>query len=266
MMRVFAHRYGFLGLFREAFASPVLPARADPLTAFVAPDALIDQGGRLRAIAPETEGKRLLEDLLERRRGPRTSGGRITLKRSSVTWPEELRFPELGMDFGGGLGLIQPMFGWRRSSALPYDKVRERFGIRFVLDEHARAGVSIITTREPLDFWLSELEAFQPAPAGPAYFDGTLEGVSPRAVANDDGSLASSWRCPSLLKAVYLMLYLDKTAGVRLQKCRAPGCPEYYRVGPRSRESLYCPPPPGRKQSRCASRASSQMYRERRKP
>jgi hypothetical protein len=82
-------------------------------------------------------------------------------------------------------------------------------------------------------------------------------------VANEEGSLASSWRCPSLLKAVYLMLYLDEVASVRLLKCKAPNCTECFRVGPFSRDSLYCPPAPCKKQSKCASRASSAMYRER---
>jgi hypothetical protein len=268
MARVFADLYGFLGFFREAFAPPVLPPRADWLFSHVTPDALIDQCGELRVIDPATEGKRLLEDLLhdrwECREGLLPSGERLTLDRRRVTSPNELRFPELRLD-AGEFGLIEPSSEWRRHSrARSYEEVRELFGIRFVLDEHTPEGVSVVATREPLEFWRRELVRFQPAPSGAAYFDNMLEGVTPRAVDGDGGGLDSSWRCPSLLKAIYLMLYLDKTVhGVKLHKCQAPGCPEYYRVGPRSRESLYCPSPPGRKQSRCASRASSQMYRER---
>jgi hypothetical protein len=262
-IEVFAHYYGFMGFFREAFASPTLPEQAEPLLNWVAPDALIDdRTGELRIIDPKREGTRLLEKLLDQRYGPFGSGRGVELKRKDLTWPDELRFPRLGLDYGE-FGLQKPSFGDRHSNACPYEEVQERFGIRFVLDEHAREGVSIIATREPLDFWLAELKSFRPAPPGPAYFDQTLEGVSPRAVANEEGSLDPSWRCPSLLKAVYLMLYLDETAGTRLLKCQAPGCPEYYRVGPRGRESFYCPPPPGRKESRCTSRVTSQRYRER---
>ena len=61
------------------------------------------------------------------------------------------------------------------------------------------------------------------------------------------------------------MHFLDLAGGIRMQRCQAPGCREYFRVGPQSRGTLYCPPPPGKKQSRCASRASSAMYRERRR-
>jgi len=260
-IRVFTHVYGLLGLFREAFTPPALPARADPLFSWVTPDALIDQAGRLDVIDPKTEGKRRLEELLDKRDGPFTAG-RFKLKRKEVIWPGELRFPTLGLDYGE-FGLHKSPFGWQHSSACSYEEVQERFGIRFVLDEHAPGGVSVIATREPLDIWLAELRAFQPSPPGSEYFDRALDDVPLRAVANEEGSLPFSWRCPSLLKAVHLMLYLDGMFGVKLQKCQAPDCPEYYRVGPRSRESMYCPPPLGKKESACTSRMSTQKLRER---
>jgi hypothetical protein len=250
-----------MGFFREAFASPALPGRADPLFSWVAPDALIDQTGELRVIDPKTEGKRRLENLLNRRDGPFRSG-RLELKRKELSWPWEMRFPTLGLDYGE-FGLHKPSFGWQHSSARSYEEVQECFGIRFVLDEHASAGVSIVATREPLNYWLAELKNFRLAAPASAYFEQTLEGVSLRTMANEESSLPYSLRCPSLLKAIYLMLYLDGAFGVRLQKCQSPHCTEYYRVGPRSRDSLYCPPSPGEKQSKCASRASSAMYRER---
>jgi hypothetical protein len=222
---------------------------------------LIDEAGDLRLIDPKTEGKRLLEEFLNERDGVIRSG-RMKLTREDLAWPGELRFPTLGFEYGE-FGLIKLSFEAQHSSTLSYEDVRERFGIRFVLDKHARWGVSVVATREPLSFWLAELRRFWPAPPGPEYFDRVLEDVSPRAVANEEGGLAPSWRCPSLLKAVYLMLYLDETSRVRLLKCQAPNCPDYYRAGPLSRDSLYCPPPPGRAQSKCASRAASAMYRER---
>jgi hypothetical protein len=260
-IEVFAHVYGFLGFFGEAFATPLLPARADPSFSWVAPDTLIDQAGKLREIDPKTEGKQLLQELLEERDGP-FRWARVKLKGNNLAWPGELRFPILGVD-RGEFGLDKPSSGWQHSGTRSYDEVRELFGISFVLDVQARGGVSIVATREPLNFWLAELRKFWPMPPGPAYFDQALEDVSPRAVANEEGGLASSWRCPSLLKAAYLMLYLDEISSVRLLKCQAPNCPEHYRAGPLSRDSLYCPPPPGREQSKCASRASSAMYRER---
>ena len=260
-IRVFGDVYGLLGFFGEAFAAPVLPARANPLFSWVAPDARIDGTGKLTEIDPQTEGKRRLEQLLDKRDGPFKLGP-LELKPKDLAWPSELRFPTLSLDYGE-FGLHKPWLGGRHTSTRSYEEVRERFGIRFVLDQHARTGVSIIATREPLDFWLDELRKFLPAPPGPEYFDQALEDVSPRAVANQEGGLASSWRCPSLLKAVYLMLYLDVTSSVRLLKCQAPNCPDYYRAGPLSRPSKYCPPSLGEEQSKCASRASSAMYRER---
>ena len=212
-------------------------------------------------IDPKTVGKRLLEKLLNKRDGP-FRAGRLELKRKELAWPNELRFRTLGLDYGE-FGLHKPSFGWQHSSARSYEEVRERFGIRFVLDEHTRAGVSIVATREPLNFWLAELRNFRPTPPGSEYFDQTLEDVRPRAVANAEDGIASSWRCPSLLRAVYLMQFLDEDAKVRLQKCQAPNCPEYYRVGPKSRPSKYCPKEPGEKQSKCTTRATSQRYRER---
>jgi hypothetical protein len=68
-----------------------------------------------------------------------------------------------------------------------------------------------------------------------------LEEAKPLLVAGEDGRAASSWSCPSLLKAVHLRRYLDLVAGIRMQRCQAPICREYFRVGPRSRESLYQP-------------------------
>jgi hypothetical protein len=261
-MRVFGDVYGLLGLFRESIASPVLPERVHSLTSFVAPDAWIDQDGELRVIDPKTEGKRRLENLLNEHDGSFRSV-RLKLLPEALAWPDELRFPTLSVDHGA-FGLHKLSFRGHHSLTHSYDDVRERFGIRFVLDRHARNGVSIIATREPLNFWLAELERFWPTPPGPKYFDRVLEDVLPRAVANEEGDLAPSWRCPSLLKALYLMLYLDHVvASVRLLKCQAPNCPDYYRAGPLSRDSRYCPPPPGKKQSKCASRAASAMYRER---
>jgi hypothetical protein len=142
-----------------------------------------------------------------------------------------------------------------------YDKVRHRYGVRFVFDPRAATGVSIISTREPISAWRDELRSFA-QPLSPKRVNRHLMGVYPReVVGNDDATI---WYCPSLLKALWLMRHLDVRDGTQIKKCQAPGCPNYFRVGPRGdTESIYCPPLPGEKQSKCASRASSAMYRER---
>ncbi len=156
------------------------------------------------------------------------------------------------------------MFGATDDDSWTWQEVKDWYGIRALLDPHAGLSrVSVVSTREPLRLWETPLLDFPRSPCSPRSLNCRLEGVTPHAVAGDDGRLRDSWRCPSLLKAIYLMLYLDETSGGKLQECQDPDCFNYFRVGPRSRDSMYCPPPPGKKQSRCASRASSRMYRER---
>jgi hypothetical protein len=148
------------------------------------------------------------------------------------------------------------MFSW--------DEVKNLYGVRALLDEEVGMPyVSIICTREPLEFWYQELRAFRSLPNPPEYYNRKLADVRLHAVRDDEGRTARSYNCSSLLKALYLMLLLDEDAGVRIQRCQAPGCSEYFRVGPGDRASMYCRPSPGQKQSKCASRASSAMYRER---
>jgi hypothetical protein len=88
--------------------------------------------------------------------------------------------------------------------------------------------VRLVATREPFAAWQAELRDFaQPRSRG--CLNRHFECVDPREVEDEDGRAASSWRCPSLLKALWLMRHLDKTAGVRLQRCQSPGCYEYFR-------------------------------------
>jgi hypothetical protein len=148
-----------------------------------------------------------------------------------------------------------------RGSVSTYDEVRHRYGVRFVFDPRAATGVSIISTREPISTWRDELRSFG-QPRSPELVNRHLVGVNPREVVGNGG--ASGWYCPSLLKVLWLMRHLDVHGGTMIKKCQAPGCPAYFRVGPHGdTESIYCPPLPGEKQSKCASRTSSAKYRER---
>lgn len=271
-MKMFANFYGLLGLHREEFNPPLPPERDSRAMVLVVPDAIFDGGGRLRRIDPSTDGKELLErHLYERDKRIFGEWGephrlrQITLEPDLLLLPEELRFQRRAPHFMSS-PFVRPIAfaGEEKPRTASYDDVRREHGVRVVFDRRVLAGVSLISTREPVEAWRSELVKFTWG-SSPGRLNENLEGVVPRIAAGADGRPASSWSCPSLLKALYLMSYLDITSGARLQRCQAPGCREYFRVGPRSRESLYCPPPPGKKQSKCASRASSQMHRERRR-
>ena len=162
-----------------------------------------------------------------------------------------------------GRGESRPLSEPNDSPVFTYEDVQHRYGVRVLLDRRSGTGVSLISTREPVSMWRHGLGDFTGPNMAVGRLNRKLEDVRPLLVTDKDGRDASSWYCPSLLKALYLMIYLDRTSGTKIQRCQAPGCSEYFRVGSNSRVSLYCPPPPGKKQSKCASRASSAMHRER---
>lgn len=261
MIKVFADKYGFLGLFREEFGTPLLPDRELLWTVFVAPDTKVTREGRLLEIDPATEGRRLVEQMLFERDMQTLAETnqqhlleQIDLEPNTLILPSELRFQKQVGDFVQS-GIAGRLFDSDRDRVFAYEDVQREYGVRILFDQRMPSGVSIISTREPVQTWRRELFRF--AQPGKDRINRNLADVSPRAVTDKDGRLASSWSCPSLLKALYLMRYLDLVAGVRMQRCQAPGCHEYFRVPPRSQEkTLYC-------QKRCASRASSAMYRER---
>jgi hypothetical protein len=266
MVRVLADHYGLLGLLWEEFDDvPLLPEREVGRVVFVAPNAEMDGRGRLHFISPATEGKRLLEELFrERDRRIYADRGephlwepeKLVLTQRELVLPEELRFERRRADFVRSVSFRQD-----HDRVCTYDEIRHQFGVRFVFDPQAATGVSIIFTREPISAWREELRGFA-QPRSPERVNRHLVGVNPREVGGNGG--ASSWYCPSLLKALWLMRHLDVHRGTVIKKCQAPGCPNYFRVGPRGdTESIYCPPLPGEKQSKCATRASSAMYRER---
>lgn len=259
-MAVFASTYGLLGLFHETFEAPVLPSRANHLS-WLAPDAVIGRDGRMHAIDPATDGKERLARLIDLR-DPR-SGDKESFQEDMLVFPSELLFPPISFT---PFGLLPGVFRASGSETWTWEGVKDLYGIRALLDEDAGLShVSIVSTREPLLFWRPKLDEYLRSASSAEALNSGLEGVTPRAVAGENGELRSSWYCPSLLKAIYVMLYLDRSAGGQIRECQAPNCFEHYREGPRSRPSMYCPAPPGKKQSPCASRASSRAHRERKR-
>jgi hypothetical protein len=267
MVRVFADHYGLLGLLWEEFHDvPLLPEREVGWVVFVAPDAVMHRG-RLRVISPATEGKRLLEALF-RKRDRRIFANRnelhlwdsenYVLPQRGLVLPEELRFQRRSLDFVRSIS-----FRPDRGGVCTYGEVRHRCGVRVLFDPRSDSGISIVSTREPISAWRDQLRHFAQFPS-PERVNGHLVGVNPRVVVGNDD--ATSWYCPSHLKALWLMRHLDVHGGTMIKKCQAPRCPAYFRVGPRGDvNSMYCPPPPGKTQSQCASTATSARYRERRK-
>jgi hypothetical protein len=175
--------------------------------------------------------------------------------------PEELRFQK------PALGFSRPGFSWELSESAhdrmyTYKDARNRYGVRVLFDRRADAGVSLLSTREPVDGWKHELRGFARDTSWED-LDRRLEGgIRPRAVEGKDRRQAEHWYCASLLKAIYLMRYLDLNSGTEMRKCQATDCPEYFRVRPRSRQK-FCYPPPGKKESRCLSRMTTARQRER---
>jgi hypothetical protein len=263
---MFANKYGLLGHFNEYFAAPILAPRADDLASRVLPDAVLDQRGRLHTVDPATEGKELLEALLYERHGPsRRTGERLTLGSEYAVLPHELSFSSRRVFTP--FGVIKPPLEASHSITVPWAQVRDLYGLRAVLDDQAASGVSIISIREPLAYWMPEIEKFPVPPCSAGHFNSHTWNVQPYAIPGEDGKLRPSWQCSSLLQAMYLMLYLDETSDeFEIKKCQARNCPNYFRVRAddgRSLKSMYCPPEEPGKVSRCASRAASQMYRDR---
>ena len=268
-IQVFVECFGLLGWFQEEFGSPILPEREVGAIVRLAPDAVIGEGGTLRGIDPATEGKHLQEQLMFRREEvdsarlglppPRPSD--FLLEPEELILPSELRFRRPDVDFVR-TGFSRSAYYERGDETFAYEDVRGRYGIRVVFDpEGSDIGVVVLPTREPMSMWHMLISFVDYSRVG--YLNRRLEAVSPLLVAGENGSVTAGWDCPSLQEAVHLMYFLDLLTGVRWQKCQGPRCPAYFRVGPRSRPRKYCPPEPGRKESSCASRASSAMHRER---
>lgn len=272
-LMVFTQSYGLLGLFHEEF-SPPRPTHE--MKAWMAPEAVIGGDGRLRRVDPAIEGTGLLLDLLQRRGYFGTAHKREAARSHGVALPSEL------------VCARKPRYGFWGPGLVPWEEAKQDYGALLVLDEESADGVSVLCRREPYDDWRRELENFpnpEPdEPPGPdpdgsgdpelekadhdralrAYLNRRMgEGVAPYSPV-DGAAFQQGHRCSTLLKAVHLLLWLDKTGGGSIRKCQAPGCPGWFRAGSQP-GSKYCPPPDGKEQSQCASRMSSRAYLDRRK-
>ncbi len=248
-LKLFATKYGLLGAFEEDYLQhPVLPEGKN----LVAPEAGIDDQGRLWRFEPGTEGKEYLRAILEPR-GWRFS--RNLAADSAIALPSEIAFSAKNPNLDSEWWPTEPR------QLVSWEKIQQDFGALLILDLTSWKGVSVLCTREPLRRWRVSLSFF---PSGDTpgedlvsdsgiSLNTSLQEVSPRLLLSEDGSLERGWHYRSLLQAMYVMLYLDLTGGNTIKNCESRGCPNYFRVGPQSK-SRYC-------SERCANRASTRLRR-----
>ena len=234
---VFASTYGVLGLFYEVYSPPILP----PGKIFVAPEGVIDKHGRLRRVDAMTKGLELLLNLLHRERPMKDEQEREMIRRELVAFPSELRFAQKRYT---GLWHPDPSGQELSTEQTTWEEAKERYGGVLVLDARSSSRASVLCTKESSVGWDLKLEDFPAPPYGRSralatYLNKELIGVSPLLHLSEDGEYERGWRCPSLLKAMYLMLWFVLTGGSAIRQCESRGCSTYFRVGSQSR-TKYC--------------------------
>jgi hypothetical protein len=280
----FANEYGLLGLFWDEYPSgPVLPFGKE----FVAPEALVYGQGRLRLLDAATEGKELLFKLQDRMDKSRQPKGYLKRQRDlheaagrdPVALPSEVVvFPKVYGNLPSDGSDYRPV---------PWDEAKQKYGALLVTDGRSYSGVSVLCRSEPISLWQLSLGLF-PSPSGERaeqtttapdgqkrrgdssdeyleVISGTrMQGaVSPCPMVSEEGRLEQGWWCRNQLAALYLMVYLDKTADTDYRRCLAPGCGRLFRAGPNSTR-VYCPNPNDpQKASLCGSRVTTQRNRAR---
>ena len=246
-LKGFADAHGLLGLFFERFPAPMLPEGKD----LVAPNSGLDHStGKLKPVDPATRGKKQLSEAFRRKNGRfRTYGKNAepVLKRgvgSRTALPHELSFkPKSLVPTFGRLG---PLGISLAPETLSFKEAEQEYGLRVVLDNHEGYGVSLLPTREPISEWERELEDFPPGEdltVENGYALGNIDArraVAPtRGYVNEDGKIQEKWRCPTLLTALYVMLWRDVREGRSFPRCSLPDCGQYFRKGPQDR-TMYC--------------------------
>lgn len=259
----FARKYGLLGAFYEDFQpDPLLPKAK----AWVAPEAVISEGGRLRLVDPATEGKELLIKVLEptgifsaghnrHNRLPDSFERRAAYESMALPSETKFAFKSLHVD--------RTEWPSAPRQFVPWEEIKRYFGALLILDERSSNGVSVLCTREPLRRWESSFGFFPSRKAESGnleldyssyhFLNSYLEDISPHALIGEDGSLVRSWRYSNLLQVMALMLFWDLTGGNTIKKCQRRGCPYYFRIGSQS-GSKYC-------SKKCANLASTRIGR-----
>ncbi len=89
--------------------------------------------------------------------------------------------------------------------------------------------------------------------------DTKLKGVHPHLGSNKDGNrFSGTWRVPTLLSAMYLMLYTDIVGSKMFRKCRNVTCNMYFPIYGNDARKVYC-------SNNCARLQAQREYRQRKK-
>jgi hypothetical protein len=260
----FENKHGLLGLFYDEYSAPILPVGK----VFVLPEAVVYKSGELRLVDPATKGREYLQDVLRdqwldhedflREEWPEYDwDSRRTDLEGIVCLPSDVKFAPKRL-----VGSGRPDPGGRdlHSDLVPWVEARKGYGALMVMDGFTSTRSSILCTSEPYFSWWTAIKDF---PSGPfsntdkelaEALNSELADVSPYAFEGENREYEPGWRCSSLLRAMYTMLYIDVYVGRDISKCKSKGCPApYFRMGPQSK-SIYC-------SKKCANRASTRIGR-----
>jgi hypothetical protein len=228
----FANLYGLLGLFQDRYSAPILPGGKW----FIAPEAVIDERGRLKKLEPATEGI----DALQATLWPQLAESGRELSSDVVAVPSELQFLPKRRSLPGGVD--HPSGGELYPQPIPWQEAKEPYGAVFVLNERASRKATVVSTHEPADAWLFAMPDGEflasSTNAVDTYLNLELVGVSPFGYVGEDGRREQGWRCSSLLQALHLMHHLDRYGEAAIKRCARRDCPNVYRMG--SQGSDYC--------------------------
>jgi hypothetical protein len=141
-----------------------------------------------------------------------------------------------------------------------WNEARRGYGALFLFDPERQEKSSVLARNESIFAWQSVLQDFpvpsfemkERWPLWARILNEWLVDISPMITFGDDGRLTPTWRCNTLLQAMYLMLWLDLLRGSELRECGCHDCATYFRKGPQ--DSKYCSPTH-------ASRAAKRMQR-----
>ncbi len=234
----FASEYGLLGLFHHTYSAPILPY----LKSYISPEAVIENG-RLEVVDPATEGLELIAAAVNSSR-PSTWRRFTRADHVIVAMPEEVRFASKDRfrypDDPSGRSLApSELEGW--------EEARTGHEALFVFDPARRVKSSVLVRSENIFSWQSELHNFplppykeeQRWPSLVRVLNEWLVDASPAVAFGKRGEPTQTWRCHTLLQAMYLMLWQDLINGSELRECGCRDCTTYYRVGPQT-DSKYC--------------------------
>jgi hypothetical protein len=234
---IFASSYGLLGLFHHSYSAPILPS----LKRYISPEAVIESGC-LQLVDPASEGLELVAKAVNDSLPP--SWGRFTKAHyGSVAMPKEVSFAPKDLSRYPEDSSGRPLSHSERES---WEVARTGYDALFVFNPTCPTKSSVLVRSESIFSWQSVLLDFPPPPYDDEerwpylvrVLNQSLVDAAPAVTFNEHSGLTQTWRCNTLLQAMYVMLWQDLIQGHKLRKCGCRDCATYYRVGPQ--DSKYC--------------------------